>query len=313
MAIDPVLQELLDSMPTTAPDTVPLEDMRRSSIAGAAAQPRAAQLPRVEDRTADGVGVRLYWPRAGATGMPVVVYFHGGGFFMGNLDTHDNVARTIAARADAVVVAVDYRLAPEHPYPAAVEDASTVVRWVGEHAAELGGDPSRLAVAGDSSGGNLAALMALHARDAGGPDLCFQLMWYPVTHFDPTLPSAVENAGAPLLSRRSYERLIAWYLGDRDPRTSGAAPAYAAGHAGLPPAYIATVQTDVLRDEGVRYARILRDAGVAVEHRNHTDLVHAFCTLASRVPAAAAALGDSLTALGNALAPVPDARGRRPH
>jgi acetyl esterase/lipase len=221
---------------------------------------------------------------------------------MGNLGTHDNDARTIAHRAGAVVVSVDYRLAPEDPYPAAVDDAFTALRWTAAHAGELGGDPDRIAVAGDSAGGNLAAVVALRARDTGGPPLRFQLMWYPCTHIDPTLPSETENANAPVLLRRAVELSAGWYLGDRDPKTSGAAPAYAESHAGLPSAYIATVQGDAIRDEGIRYAQLLRAAGVPVEHHNHEDLVHAFCTLVPHVPASAKALDDSLAALKTALA-----------
>lgn len=124
------------------------------------------ELPRIEDRRVDGVGVRIYWPRADAAGPPIVVYYHGGGFFMGNLDTHDNVARTIAHRVGAVVVSVDYRLAPEHPYPAALEDAFTALRWTAAHARELGANPERIAVVSDSVSGNLAAMVALRARDS---------------------------------------------------------------------------------------------------------------------------------------------------
>ncbi|MEU3404975.1 alpha/beta hydrolase [Streptomyces sp. NPDC006670] len=301
MPLDPTLQKLLDTMPAIDFATVPLEELRRANIANALTQPRVVDLPRIEERRAEGVGVRIYWPRAGKAPLPVVVYYHGGGFFMGNLDTHDNLARTIAHRTDAIVVSVDYRLAPEHPYPAAAQDAFTVLRWTAAHAGELGADPDRIAVAGDSAGGNLAALAALHARDGGGPSLRFQLMWYPCTHIDPTLPSETQNADAPVLPRRAVELSAGWYLGGRDPKTCGAAPAYAPSHTGLPPAYIATVQGDAIRDEGILYAQLLRAAGVPVEHHNHDGLVHGFCTLVPHVPAAAKALDDSLVALKTSL------------
>ncbi|MFJ3908249.1 alpha/beta hydrolase [Streptomyces vinaceus] len=302
MPLDPTLQKLLDAMPAIDFDAVSLEELRHANTANSLAQPRVVELPRIEDRLVDGVGVRIYWPQAEKAPLPVVVYYHGGGFFMGDLDTHDNLARTIAHQSGAVVVSVDYRLSPEHPYPAAAQDASTALRWTAAHARELGADPDRIAVAGDSAGGNLAALAALRARDTGGPALRFQLMWYPCTHIDPTLPSETENADAPVLPRRAVELSVDWYLGGRDPKACGAAPAYARSHAGLPPAYIATVQGDAIRDEGVRYAGLLRAADVPVEHHNHDDLVHGFCTLAPHVPAAARALNDSLAALKAGLA-----------
>ncbi|MBV6702032.1 alpha/beta hydrolase [Kitasatospora aureofaciens] len=301
MPIDPIIQKMLEGVPEIDFDTVSPQELRKSNIASAAALPRTVELPRIEDRIVNGVDVRVYWPQAEAGGLPVVVYYHGGGFFMGNLDTQDNLARSIAAQVGAIVVSVDYRLAPEHPYPAAVEDAFAALSWVGQHAAELGGDPARIAVAGDSAGGNLAAMVAIRARDTGGPALRFQLLWYPATALDLSLPSETENADAPVLPRRAAELSMQWYLAGLDAKALGAAPVDAASLAGLPPAYIATVQGDALRDEGLRYVELLRAAGVPVEHRNHDDLVHAFTGLAPVVPSAAKAVEVSLVSLTAAL------------
>jgi acetyl esterase/lipase len=228
-----------------------------------------------------------------------VVYFHGGGFVIGDLDSHDPIARGVALGAGAVVVAVDYRLAPEHPYPAAVEDAFTALRWVSEHAAELGADPARLAVAGDSAGGNLSAVVAQLARDAGGPPVAFQLLWYPATTLDGSLPSVAENAQAPVLSAADMATFQRLYLGDRDPadRPATLAPARAADLSGLPPAYIATAGYDPLRDDGERYDQLLRAAGVPVELSEEETLVHGYLSLGMAVPAVASAFARSLAAL----------------
>ncbi|WP_207544918.1 alpha/beta hydrolase [Mycobacterium lehmannii] len=274
------------------------------------ALPRVEILPEVEaqDRTVDGPGgpipVRVYRPpTASDAPAPAVVFFHGGGWCVGDLDSYDGTARRHAADAEAVVVAVDYRLAPEHPFPAAVDDVWAVTRWVAASADELGVDAGRLAVAGDSAGGNLAAVVAQLARDARGPQICFQLLWYPATTWDTTLPSFAENADAPILDFAAVGGFSRWYVGDMDLSDMPAtlAPARAADLTGLPPAYIAVAGHDPLRDDGARYAELLSAAGVCVELHNAGTLVHGYLGYAGVVPAATEATERGLRALRGAL------------
>jgi acetyl esterase/lipase len=268
---------------------------------------------RVEDFHIDGpagqIPIRVYWPddSAGEAAHPVTMFFHGGGFALGDLDTHDATARDHAVGAASVVVSVDYRLAPEHPYPAAVEDAWAATRWVADHAGEFGADSSRFAVAGDSAGGNLAAVVAHLARDAarsgGGPELAFQLLWYPATMWDTSLPSFAENADAPVLDGDAMAAFTHWYAGHLDPADPPAtlAPGRAGDLSGLPPAYVAVAGHDPLRDDGVRYAELLTAAGGEVELHNAETLVHGYLGYVGVVPTATAASDRGLAALRAAL------------
>lgn len=309
--IDPILKTLLDAFPLTftAADGVEVARARIRQL-----QAPAEMLPdlRIDQRTINygactSIPVRVYWPPvAEQTDLPVVVFCHGGGWSIGDLDTHDAVARAHAVGAEAIVVSVDYRLAPEHPFPAGVDDCWAALQWVGDHAAELGGDPNRIAVAGDSAGGNLAAVIAHLARDHDGPALAFQLLWYPSVTGDLSLPSFTENADAPILDREVIDAFLAWYVPEFDisePSTLPVtlAPANAADFSGLPPAYIGTAEHDPLRDDGARYAELLNAAGVPAELSNEPTLVHGYVSFALAVPAAAEATNRGLAALRAAL------------
>lgn len=311
--VDPNLKALLDAVPLefTVEDGV---DAAREKFRALRPPPEMLPQLRIEERTiGDGdladIPARIYWPPVQQhDNLPVLVYYHGGGWAIGDLDTHDHVARAHAVGAEAIVVSVDYRLAPEHPYPAGVEDSWAALRWVGEHAAELGGDPTRIAVAGDSAGGNLSAIMALRARDAGGPPLVFQLLWYPVAVGDLKAPSFIENADAYILNQDVMSAFLTWYLPgvDLDDPASlptDVAPANAESLSGLPPAFIGTAEHDPLRDDGGRYAELLTAAGVAVQHSNEPTMVHGYVSLALASPAATEATERGIAALRAALHP----------
>jgi acetyl esterase len=309
--IDPTLKAILDAFPLTftADDGV---EVARAKLRQLQAPPEMLPDLRIENLIIShgdltDIPVRIYWPPvAEHSELPVVVFYHGGGFALGDLDTHDPVARAHAVGAEAIVVSVDYRLAPEHPYPAGVDDCWAALQWTAEHAAQLGGDPNRIAVAGDSAGANLAAVMAHLARDNGGPKLAFQLLWYPTTAANLSLPSFTENADAPILNRDVIDAFLTWYLPGVDISNHTAlsatiAPANAADFHGLAPAYIGTAEHDPLRDEGAHYAELLNAAGVPVERSNEPTLVHGYVNFALLIPAAAEATNRGLAALKGAL------------
>jgi acetyl esterase len=261
----------------------------------------------VEERRIPGpagaIPVRVYRGADAPTPAPVVAYFHGGGWVIGSLDSHDNLCRTLANRARAVVVSVDYRLAPESRYPAAAEDCFAATRWIAGHAAEIGGDGARLAVAGDSAGGNLAAVVSLMARDRGGPAIRHQALIYPVTDPDFERASYRENAEGYLLTRDAMRWFWDHYVPDAARRDDAyVSPLRAKDVAGLPPATVVTAEFDPLRDEGEAYAARLREAGVATTLTRHDGQIHGFVSMFEIFDRGKAALDEIAAALRSALA-----------
>jgi acetyl esterase/lipase len=281
--------------------------VRLRAGAAAAAGPKRPLLA-VDDLAIPGpagtIPARLYAPPGvGLEQRRLVVYFHGGGWVLGDLDTHDSVCRFLAAGTAAAVLSVDYRLAPEHPFPAAAEDCFAAFRWAAAENARLGIDPSRIAVAGDSAGGNLAAAVSLLARDAGGPSPAMQALIYPVTDAVGGHLSRDTFADGFLLTRAEMEWFEDHYLppgADRaDPRVS---VLRAANLAGLPPAYVTTAGFDPLRDEGEDYAARMREAGVTVAMRRHPGLIHGFAHMTEVSRTARAAMDEICGALRMGLA-----------
>jgi acetyl esterase len=225
------------------------------------------------------IPLRLYRPAgvSDATPLPVYVYFHGGGWVIGDLESHDVLCRQLTAESGACVIAVDYRLAPEHKFPAAADDAWAATRWIVGHAGELGVDAGRLAVGGDSAGGNLAAVVALMARDAGGAAIALQVLIYPVTDVGRESPSYADFADGYMLTRDSMRWFTAHYLGRKEEANDWrVSPLRAPSLVGLPPALILTAGFDPLRDEGAAYATRLREAGVTVDYVSFGGMIHGF-------------------------------------
>jgi acetyl esterase len=238
------------------------------------------------------VAVRSYRPAAEGL-LPALVFFHGGGWTIGDLDTHDVVCRQLSLGARCAVFSVDYRLAPEHPFPAAVDDCFFATKYLSERAAEFKVDPARIAVGGDSAGGNLAAVVALMARDQAGPPLACQLLIYPATDQRCEFPSHARNGEGYLLTREAIRFFRAGYLPNQKDRTDWrASPLLASSHAGLPPAFVLTAGYDPLVDEGRAYAERLAAAGVEVSYREYSDMVHGFVLFGGIVDAAGTAVAE---------------------
>ena len=287
MPVDPELQVLLtlmsgaDPIKLDGPEAAgPLREMMNGLNSLLGAGPSSVS---TEDHAAPGplgeVPIRIYRPH-GVERPPVVVYIHGGGFVLGNVEGSDRDCRLLAEGAGCLVASVEYRLAPEHPFPAASDDCVAAIRWVAENAGALGADPTRLAIGGDSAGGNLAAVTALRARDEGGPSICFQLLIYPVvdqtsTMDDPHFASLTENSDGYMLDGSMMEWFRRCYVPDPSDRANPyVSPLLASSHVGLPPALVMTCEYDPLRDEGEAYAKRLADAGVEVTLSRYDGGLH---------------------------------------
>ena len=252
---------------------------------------------------ASDIPLRIYWPREARAGelFPCLLWFHGGGFVIGNLDTHDSACRMLANQTDCMVVAVDYRLAPEFKFPAAVDDCRAALRWLALHAREIGADPERIAVGGDSAGANLATVMALLARDEGHPKLVFQLLLYPCTAPEPEAPSHRKFADGYLLTRQTIVWFYKHYLRtQRDTQDFRFAPLMAKDLSSLPPALVMIAGYDPLRDEGVEYATKLIEAGNRVTLVNYEGMMHGFVLAGGMLDAAKQAIAQSAAALREA-------------
>jgi acetyl esterase len=286
--LHPQVQQALKVMQAANPrpiEAMTPEEARLQMEATARAR-KAEPLPvaRIEERTMPGpagaIRLRLYWPNASGSGRPVpaIVYYHGGGHVIGSLDTHDLIARNLCAGAEALVVSVDYRMGPEHKFPAAVEDSWAALKWMHANSGRLGADPERVGVHGDSAGANLGAVVALMARDKGQPKLRLQSLVYPIADYTLSAPSYQKFAtGYGVLTRGAMVWFQQHYLrSPSDAEDWRASPINAASLAAVAPAIVVTAECDVLHDDGQNYADALRRAGVAVEYREFAGMIHGF-------------------------------------
>ncbi|HEX7131813.1 MAG TPA: alpha/beta hydrolase [Iamia sp.] len=311
MPVVPEIQALLDQLAAAplAMDEIDPPTMRVLYAALAATDGEPVVVGSATDVAVPGpagaIPARIYRPDT-RDAAPVLVWYHGGGWVIGNVETSDATARKLCQRAGVVVVSVDYRLAPEDPYPAATDDAWAALGWVAEHIGDHGGDATRLAVGGDSAGGNLAALVAIRARDEGGPVLRHQLLVYPATDLTMTHPSIEENGEGYFLTAATMRWFADHYLGaDRshgDPTTPAVSPLFVDDLAGVAPAQVLTAEFDPLRDEGDAYAARLAAAGVPVEHVPGPGLIHGFFAMGQISPDADKAASLAADRLRDALA-----------
>lgn len=310
MPVDPQCQAILDGAAQRGSvfDARTPEEARRTYDAGTPVfAPATPPLKSVADIAVPGpagaVPVRVYTPKGHDGRLPVLVYFHGGGWIFGNLESHDALCRLIAHEAACLVASVDYRLAPEHRFPAGVEDCFAVTRWIAQHAGDFGGDGARLAVAGDSAGGNLAAVVAQLARDGGGPKLAFQWLIYPAVDFAADNASLRDNADGYLLTKRAIDWTTAQYLnGASDAHDPRASPLKAKSLKGLPPALVQTAEFDPLRDEGKAYADRLRAEGVPAAYTCYDGMIHGFLRMGALVDRAFDGVREGAAALRKAFA-----------
>ena len=294
MPVHPQVQQVIDDAAAAGLEELSafaVDDVR--ALTAARARQRAADAPVLAETRdllipgpAGAIPARLYRPAHAGRGL--FVYFHGGGWVIGSLEAADGTCRYLADTAGVAILSVDYRLAPEHPFPAAVDDCWAATEWAAGHSGELGVDSLRLAVGGDSAGGNLAAVVSLLARDAGWPELQLQVLVYPATDSHDHFPSMDENASGYYLTRKDVRWFYELYgvgsvVEAGDWRVS---PLLAPTHRGVPPAVVVTAEFDPLRDEGIAYTNVLRDAGVHVTRLHYDDMIHGFFNMRGQVDAA---------------------------
>lgn len=314
MAINPDAGKVVELIKASGRPPYPtvghLEARRLYVAARAILQHDPAPVAEVRDLTADTsagpIPLRLYRGNGADVGspQPALIYYHGGGWVIGNLDSHDGVCRDIANAAKCTVISVDYRLAPEEKFPAAAVDSIAAAEWIAANAADLGIDRERLAVGGDSAGGNLSAVVALHARDNGGPKLKLQVLIYPSTDMSRVYPSYETFAEQLPLTRVTMDWFVDLYLNGReaDAKDWRASPLHAKSLKGLPPAYVITAGMDPLRDEGEAFAEKLKAAGVPVTAKRFDGQIHGFVTMGRIVQDAHAAIGEIAGELRKAFA-----------
>jgi acetyl esterase len=307
MPLDPQAKALLDMMKSTGAPPFsalsPAAARKQMNDMRALRGGEPAAVANVEDRKIPGpagsIPVRIYTP-AGKGPFPVLVFYHGGGWVIGDLESHDGLCRSLTNAAGCVTVAVDYRLAPEAKFPAAVDDCYAATRWVSENAAKLNADPNRLAVGGDSAGGNLSAVISIMARDNKTPKIAFQLLIYPGTDMTCSAPSHKTNTGYVLTPDD-----MVWFIGhylrsDADRRNPLASPSFTASFKGLPPALIITAELDPLRDEAEDYGQKLREAGVPVQVSRYEGMVHGFVSMADLLDKGKQGVAEAAAALKKA-------------
>ena len=309
MPLDPQAKALFDFLGLSA--LAPLETLtaqearaRFEGLAEARRQMASEAVDQVRDLKIPGpageVAIRIYAPKSSSPA-PALIYFHGGGWVLGNLESHDHVCRALANSVPCVVLSVDYRLAPEHKFPAAVHDSFAATQWIVGHAVELSVDRSRIAVGGDSAGGNLAAVVSQIARDHSGPKLALQLLIYPATDMRMNMPSIDENADGPLLTKAAMHWFVNHYLnGEKDRTDPLASPLLASDLRGLPPAFVITAECDPLRDEGEEYTKRLKEAGVPVDVQRYQGMPHGFFSFGAALDGGRLAFGDATARLRSA-------------
>ena len=301
MALDPQVKALLEQMAALPRlEELSVADARKQVESRIAANLPTLPVASVSNRSIPGPGgtmqVRIYTPH-GQGPFPLMVFFHGSGFVLCSLDTHDGVCRNLCSAAGCVVVSVDYRLAPEHKFPAGPQDCYAATKWAAQHARELNADPERVVIAGDSAGGNMVAVTAMMIRDGGGPALRGQLMIYPVTdYFTSGHASYTENADGYGLTAEGMRWFWGHYLNhESEAENPLASPLRAGNLSGLPPAFIITAEYDVLRDEGARYGERLAEAGVPTKVSRYGGMNHGFFNMYGIVDKAKQALDESAT------------------